>query len=87
MPESTRKKIHVPLSADLHAELFAYAEQRGDPATVLAREAIEAWIERRRREELAQEIRAYASEVAGTDDDLDVELAGAAEEELLEVES
>lgn len=86
MPESTRKKIHVSLSEDLHAELFAYAERRGDPATVLAREAIEAWIERQRREELAQEIRTYASKVAGTEDDLDEELAGAAEEDLLEVE-
>jgi predicted DNA-binding protein len=87
MPESTRKTIHISLSEDLHAELFAYAEQRGEPATVLAREAIEAWIERQRKEQLAQEILTYATDVAGSDDDLDPELAEAAEEELFEIEA
>lgn len=87
MPEAARKKLHVPLPVDMHAELFEQAERLGAPATALAREAIADWLELRRREELAEEIRAYAKNVAGTNDDLDEDLEEAGQEELAEVET
>lgn len=71
MPETLKKKMHLPLPPELHADLREQAERYGVPATALAREAIEEWLERRRRERIAEEVRAYALEMAGGDADLD----------------
>lgn len=84
MPQSTPKKLHVPLPPELHAELKIQAERLGAPATAIAREAITAWLHQRRREEIANEIRAYAEEVAGSDHDLDEDLERAATAALTE---
>lgn len=78
MPDVIKKKMHLPLPPELHADLREQAERYGVPATVLAREAIEEWLERRRRERIAEEIRAYAVEVAGTVADLDEDIEDAA---------
>lgn len=86
MPEMVKKNLHVPLPPELHSALKQQSEQLSIPATSLAREAIEEWLERRRRAEVAEQIREYAEAVAGTKDDLDEALAVAGEEELLKLE-
>ena len=86
MPEVIQKKMHLPLSPELHADLKEQAELYGVPATALAREAIEEWLERRQRERVAEEMRAYALAVAGTGADLDEDFEGAGIEAWLEHE-
>lgn len=83
MPEVAKKNLHVPLLPELHGALKRQSEQMSVPTTALAREAIEEWLERRRRAEIAEQLREYAEMVAGTQDDLDEALAAAGEEELL----
>lgn len=78
------KNFHVPLPADLYSKLRAVAEHYRRPATELAREAIAAWLEQRRREALHRAIAEYAEQSAGTEADLDPSLEAAAVEHLLE---
>lgn len=77
------RTFHLPLPDDLHEALRAEACNESKPATVIVREALETLLEARRRDRLADEIRAYAESVAGTDLDLDGELETAAVESLL----
>ena len=86
MPQAAKKNLHVPLPPELYAELRTRSERLGAPATTLAREAIEDWLQKQREAEIAREIRAYAEAVAGSEDDLDEELAKAGEEHLLAAE-
>lgn len=83
-PAMKMKKMHLPLPPDLHARLKEESEASGTPSTVLAREAVEEWLERRRRERVAEDIRAYAREMAGTDADLDEDLEEAGIDAWLE---
>ena len=78
------KNFHVPLPADLYSKLRALAEQHRRPATELAREAIAAWLEQRRREALHQAIAEYAEQCAGTEADLDPSLEASATAHLFE---
>jgi predicted DNA-binding protein len=80
------RNFHVPLPAEVHEALRGEAERTGKPATALAREAIEAFLRRRRRLALHEAITAYASGRAGTDYDLDPVLERAAIEHLLDEE-
>jgi len=66
--------FHLPLPSDLRDMLREEAERSGRPATALAREALIAWLEERRRSRLREDIAAYASACAGTAADLDEEL-------------
>jgi hypothetical protein len=75
--------LHVPLPEEVYGDLRAESERAAQPATVLVRQAIIAWLEERRRERTAKEIGAYARSVAGTADDLDVELERAGVENLV----
>ena len=84
MPEAAMKKMHLPLPAELHARLKRESEASGTPATILARLAVTEWLERRERERIAGELRAFAVENAGSDLDLDEEFADAAHETLAE---
>lgn len=70
--------FHLPLPDHLHRALRAEAASADRPATELVRQALEQWLVARRRERLAEEIRAYAEDAAGsaTDLDLDLEQAG-----------
>ncbi|MEX2535174.1 MAG: hypothetical protein WD273_06180 [Trueperaceae bacterium] len=86
MPEALKKNLHVPLPPELHSALRQESERLSTPATALARIAIEDWLERRHRAEVAEQLREYAAAVAGTDEDLDEELAAAGEEEFLGIE-
>ena len=68
------QNLHVPLPSGLHARLRAQSTRAGRPTTVLAREAIEAWIEQRERQAVHEAIVAYAREVGGSRADLDEDL-------------
>ena len=78
--------FHVPLTDKLNKELRAEAKRAGQPATELAREAIESLLEDRKREALHREIAAYTRAVAGTPQDLDSELEVASIDHLLDSE-
>ena len=83
MAAKAHRNLHVPLSEALHHRLRSAATRSGRPATALAREAIEAWVEEREREAVHEAIAAYASEMAGTSADLDEDLERAGIEHLL----
>lgn len=76
------RNLHVPLSDELHREIREEAERTGQPATVLVREAVEAWLTARRRAALHEELAEYASRWAGTEVDLDPELEAVSVEQL-----
>lgn len=83
MPSATDKKnFHVPLDSKLYRELREEAERSEQPATVIAREAIESYLQERRRAALHDELASYARDVAGTADDLDDDLERATVEHL-----
>jgi predicted transcriptional regulator len=71
MSKVDERNLHVTLPDELDAELKDQARRLGTTATAIAREAIEEWVARQKRERVAQEIRAYADAMAGTRVDLD----------------
>ena len=78
----TLRNLHVPLADSLYRELRAAAVQSKRPATELARQAIDEWLERSRRATLRSEIRAYAERHAGSEADVDLDLEAASVEHL-----
>lgn len=76
MPSAT-SNFHLPLPADLHEMLRDEAERSGQPATTLAREALQSWLAQRRRQRRHEEIAAWAAEHAGSALDLDRDLESA----------
>lgn len=77
MKKAAIANLHVPLPGPLHQRLRAEATRSGRPATTLAREAIEAWIREREREQVSEAITEYATREAGISDlDPDLERAG-----------
>jgi predicted transcriptional regulator len=83
MGTALRRNLHVPLSGPLHDRLRSEAKRSGRPATALAREAIEAWVEERQRQAVHEAIVEYASEMAGSPADLDEELEKAGVDHLV----
>lgn len=79
---STAKNLHVPLPADTYEALRSEAERESKPATAVARQAIEAWLKRKKRSEIYGRVLQYASQFAGTKADLDPELEAAAIDHL-----
>jgi predicted DNA-binding protein len=77
MSLATQKNFHVPLPDETYRKLRAEAERARQPATTLAREAIEAWLEERRAAAIHAELAAYAAKHAGTEVDLDKNLEAA----------
>jgi predicted DNA-binding protein len=82
MPRTSLRNLHVPLPATLHQRLRAEATRSGRPATTLARDAIEAWIREREREQVSDHIAEYAAQMAGSAADLDPVLERAAIDRL-----
>jgi hypothetical protein len=70
------------LKDDLYQRLREESRRSMKPATVLAREALEEWLHRRRRAALHADIAAYAAEHAGSRDDLDPALEAAGIESI-----
>jgi hypothetical protein len=77
VPATSKKNLHVPLPEDVHAELKAQAQRVGEPATVLARRAIEERVRALKREQITEEITAYATAMAGTEFDFDPAVSAA----------
>ena len=84
MPSSSHKKLNVPLPKEMHTALFDEARRSGEPATRLARTAINDWLEKRARERRKEQVRQFALENAGSEYDLDPLLESIAAEELLQ---
>jgi len=68
------QNFHLPLSDSIYRRLRQEAERSGVPATSLAREALEAWLDKLHRQALHAEIAQYARRHAGTGADLDEQL-------------
>lgn len=79
---SPLRNLHVPLTDASYKELRAAADQANRPATELARQAIDEWLERSRRATQHGEIRAYAERHAGAEADLIPDLEAASVEHL-----
>ena len=72
------KNFHLPLSADLYAGLREAAARAGAPATDVAREAIQAWLNEDRRRQQRTELANFVEANAGSawDSDPPWEAAG-----------
>jgi hypothetical protein len=71
------KNFHVPLPDPTYLQLRAQAELTRQPATTLAREAIESWLREQDRKARHDAIASYAAEMAGTEFDLNPQLEAA----------
>jgi predicted transcriptional regulator len=81
--ETTRtRNFHVPLPDDVYEELRTEADRSRTPATVLARRAIESWLQQRRKALQHHAIAEYATRYAGSEADLDEGLEAASGEHL-----
>jgi hypothetical protein len=76
------RNFHLPLPREVYDALRDAAAAAGRPATVVAREAIEAWLAERRRMVMREAIASYAARHGGTSVDLDPDLETAALEIL-----
>ena len=65
------KNFHLPLSADLYAGLREAAARAGAPATDVAREAIQTWLNEDRRRQQRTELADFVEANAGSAWDLD----------------
>lgn len=74
--------FHLPLTPELHEQLREEAEISGQPATTVAREALQMSLAQRRRQRLHAEITAFAAEHGGSNLDLDEDLERAGIESL-----
>ncbi len=79
---SSVRNFHLPLSEALHRELRAESSRSGRPTTAIVREAVEGWLDARRRSAQHAELRAYAERWGGTGVDLDPDLERAGVEHL-----
>src|SRR5262249_10800470 len=83
MPKALRN-FHLPLPEPLYRRLRDAAERTNQPATTVARHAIETWLRQHRKAMVREAIAVYAATVAGTRDDLDEALESAAIDTLHE---
>ena len=65
------RNFHLPLSEPLYRRLRDAAARANQPATTVARFALEHWLREHRKMAVREAIAAYATEVAGSRDDLD----------------
>lgn len=85
---ATRASVnfHLPLTPELYEQLREEAEVSGQPATIVAREALRTTLAQRRRQRLHSEIAAFAAEYGGSDLDLDRDLEQASLEALKDLD-
>lgn len=74
---STVRNFHLPLPEPTYRRLRDAAERTGQPATAVARHAIETWLREHRRTMVREAIARYAADAAGSRDDLDEALEAA----------
>ena len=77
------RNFHVPLPDEVYRDLREEASRSMRPATALARQAIELWLDHRRKAARHQEIASFATEYANTRLDLDTDLEAASVEHLI----
>lgn len=77
MKTASIRNFHVPLSEPVYIRLRDLAQRQHRPATQLAKQAVEYWLEEQERLAVHEEIAAYATQNAGSVDDLDEELEAA----------
>lgn len=83
MKKTALRNFHVPLPDPLYRALQEEAVRSKQPATMLARQAIELWLQKRQKAALHEAIAAYAARYAGTDADLDEAIEAASVEDWL----
>jgi hypothetical protein len=76
------RNFHLPLPETVYEALRHEAAQLRKPATVVARDVIEAWLQDRRRAVMREAIATYAVKHAGSTADLDPALEKASLEVL-----
>lgn len=86
MKTKTNHNFHLPLPGEIYGRLREMSRKRSEPATILARIAIDEWLKQQEKKDLDQQIESYAREMAGTEQDLDQKLESTAVEHLLESE-
>jgi hypothetical protein len=74
---ATLRNFHLPLPENVYQALRDEAAAVKQPATVIARQAIEAWLRERRKAAVREAIAVYAAEHGGTAADLDPALEAA----------
>lgn len=87
MKLSAMQNFHLPLPDELYRELKNESKRSGTPATQIARIAVAEWLKKQHAIAVHEELSAYAAAVAGTEHDLDSELAEAAIDRLRDVEN
>lgn len=78
--------FHVPMPEQLYTRLRDLAQRQHRPATHLAKQAVEYWLEEQEKLSLHEEIAAYAKQNAGTVDDLDEQLEASSLEHFDDIE-
>jgi hypothetical protein len=81
------KNFHLPLPDQTYQELRTEAQRSRVPATSMARQAIQTWLEARKKAGRRRAIEQYAAEMAGSESDLDVAFERATVELLLDPDS
>ena len=74
------RNFHIPLPEAVYVALRVRVERMKRPATSVAREAIESWLQHSRKASRHQAISEFAKEFAGTEFDLDTQLEAAGAE-------
>ena len=65
------RNFHLPLPEPLYRRLRDAAARANQPATTVARYALEHWLREHRKAVVREAIASYAAEVGGSRDDLD----------------
>jgi predicted DNA-binding protein len=81
------RNFHIPLPDPLYEKLREEAERLNQPATTLAREAIEEWLRQRHRLALRESISEYAAQHGRSRVDLDEDLEAASVSHLMDENS
>lgn len=84
---TTSRNFHVPLPDPVYQRLKSVAKKQHKPATQLAKQALEYWLDEQEKLALHEEIASYAASMAGTADDLDESLETASLEHLDKTET
>lgn len=77
------KTFHLSLSEETYSHLKAVAARTRVPATTLAREAFDSWLQQQLRKARHDAIADYAASAAGTSFDLESKLESAGIEHLV----
>ena len=87
MTRTITHNFHLPLPNPLYKKLREEARRSKQPATAVAREAIEDWLKLKKKEQLHSDLAAYAEFYGGSEYDLDENLEETTIEHLLAEES